>query len=160
MGVKPVDVLPFSEGKRETQKQYSQEMSGKCLDDNPGQSGIMPGLSRENFVYAFSCLSFSGPHSKKSLHKQFYQEACPGTVLWCFNEVSTGTVFRQTLITGKRELAYQYQVPLNILWLKKSPVRMILLILPGKSYGPEGSIILKKMSFQENPVDQRGQNIL
>ena len=38
--------------KRETHKQNSQEISGKCRDS----PGIIPGQSRGNFVYVFSCL--------------------------------------------------------------------------------------------------------
>ena len=42
----------FSGEKRETQKQNSQEVSGKCRD-NPG---TISGQSREDFAYVFPCL--------------------------------------------------------------------------------------------------------
>ena len=58
VGVKLFMCFPFSWGKRETHKQNSQETSGKGRDS----PGIIPGQSRENFVYVFSCLLvFSRP---------------------------------------------------------------------------------------------------
>ena len=58
VGVKLFMCFPFSWGKRETHKQNSQEISGKGRDS----PGIIPGQSRENFVYVFSCLLvFPGP---------------------------------------------------------------------------------------------------
>ena len=59
VGVKLFMCFPFSWGKRETHKQNSQEISGKGRDS----PGIIPGQSRENFVYVFSCLLvFPGPN--------------------------------------------------------------------------------------------------
>ena len=53
VGVRFVYVLPFSWAKRKTQKQNSQEISGKCRD-NPGKI----------ILYAFACsLGFSGPEN-------------------------------------------------------------------------------------------------
>ena len=61
-GVKFVYVLPFSWGERETHKQISQEISGNCRDSPGTVPRIIPGQSRENFVYVFSSsLVFSGP---------------------------------------------------------------------------------------------------
>ena len=84
VGLKFVYVLPFSWGKRETQKHNSEEMSGKCRDG----PGTVPGYSRDNpvkkllmcfLVYWF----FSGPNfletttththtKKKSSYLMFY----------------------------------------------------------------------------------------
>ena len=51
--------FPFSWGKRETHKQNSQEISGKGRES----PGIIPGQSRENFVFVFACLLvFSLPY--------------------------------------------------------------------------------------------------
>ena len=52
VGVKLFMCFPFSWGKRETHKQNSQEISGKGRES----PGIIPGQSRENFVYVFACL--------------------------------------------------------------------------------------------------------
>ena len=52
VGVKLFMCFPVSWGKRETHKQNSQEISGKGRES----PGIIPGQSRENFVYVFACL--------------------------------------------------------------------------------------------------------
>ena len=55
VGVKLFMCFPFSWGKRETHKQIPRKSW-----ERPGESrdspGIIPGQSRENFVYVFSCL--------------------------------------------------------------------------------------------------------
>ena len=62
-GGQVVYLFPFFLGKncRETHKQHSQEISGKGRDS----PGIIPGQSREHFVYTFSCLLvFPGPKNE------------------------------------------------------------------------------------------------
>ena len=58
-----VYVFPLFLGKRETHKQNSQEISGKGRGESRDSPGIIPGQSRENFVYVFACLLvFSLPY--------------------------------------------------------------------------------------------------
>ena len=66
VGVKLLCVSPFPEGKRETHKQNSQEISGKGRES----PGTVPGQSRENVVYLFACLLvFSLPYGLKNAKK-------------------------------------------------------------------------------------------
>ena len=58
VGVKFVYVLPVSWGNWEKHKQNSEDISGKGRE-SPGQSRTILKQSRENFVYAFSCLLVS-----------------------------------------------------------------------------------------------------
>ena len=68
MGVKLFMCFPFSGEKGKHINKNSQEISGKGRDS----PGIIPGQSRENFVYVFSCLwVFPGPKSLEPKKEQY-----------------------------------------------------------------------------------------